>query len=151
MVVLACSIISLDETRSNPAVPGAIMGITASSAALVVAHQQADFALTTDHLAGARVSSVFTAMQLPIVHIQLNSALMQLSDIFNICTACPQYVLPVSVLPVLGLALKWDFCSYDTSGCYVPSSDVAAWSLHVQQSFAVILDYTLPVCRDSPL
>ncbi len=32
------------------------MGITASSAALVVAQQEADFALTTDHLSGARVS-----------------------------------------------------------------------------------------------
>jgi len=32
------------------------LGITASSAALVVAQQEADFALTTDHLSGARVS-----------------------------------------------------------------------------------------------
>lgn len=48
-------IVALDETRRNPAVPGAILGITGSSAALVVAHQAADFALATDHLAGARV------------------------------------------------------------------------------------------------
>ena len=48
-------IVALDETRRNPAVPGAILGITGSSAALVVVHQAADFALATDHLAGARV------------------------------------------------------------------------------------------------
>lgn len=48
-------IVALDETRRNPAAPGAILGITGSSAALVVAHQAADFALATDHLAGARV------------------------------------------------------------------------------------------------
>lgn len=50
-----CRIIALDETRSNPAAPGAVVGITGSSAALVVAQQKADFALTSDHLAGARV------------------------------------------------------------------------------------------------
>lgn len=50
-----CSILARDETRSNPAVPGAIVGLTGSSGALVVAQQGADFALTTDHLAGARV------------------------------------------------------------------------------------------------
>lgn len=50
-----CSILARDEARRNPAVPGAIVGLTASSGALVVAQQGADFALTTDHLAGARV------------------------------------------------------------------------------------------------
>ena len=39
-----------DDERSNPAEPGAIVGITASSAAILVAQEQADFALTTDHL-----------------------------------------------------------------------------------------------------
>ena len=44
-----------DEQRANPAEQDGIIGITASSAALMVAHQEADFALTTDHLSGARV------------------------------------------------------------------------------------------------
>ena len=55
-------IVAVDETRSNPAVPGAVVGITGSSAALVVAQQKADFALTSDHLAGARVSMPSTFM-----------------------------------------------------------------------------------------
>ncbi len=48
--------IDSDDRRSNPAEQGGLLGITASSAALVVAQQGVDFALTTDHLSGARVS-----------------------------------------------------------------------------------------------
>ncbi len=52
----ACRLFDPEEQRSNPAEQDGIIGITASSAALVVAQQAADFALTTDHLSGARVS-----------------------------------------------------------------------------------------------
>ena len=48
--------INPSDQRNNPTEKGAVVGITASSAALVVAQQEADFALTHDHLAGARVS-----------------------------------------------------------------------------------------------
>ncbi|KAA6429725.1 MAG: hypothetical protein FRX49_00159 [Trebouxia sp. A1-2] len=53
----ALGLIDPDDQRSNPAEQDGILGITASSAALVVAQQEADFALTTDHLSGARTSA----------------------------------------------------------------------------------------------
>lgn len=53
-------LIDADEQRSNPVEKDGILGITASSAALVVAQQEADFALTTDHLSGTRVSHANT-------------------------------------------------------------------------------------------
>lgn len=53
---MACRLIDPDDQRSNPAEKGGIIGITASSAALVVAQHKADFAVTSDHLSGARVS-----------------------------------------------------------------------------------------------
>ena len=52
----ACRMTDPCDQRINPIEKGAVVGITASSAALVVAQQAADFAVTTDHLAGARVS-----------------------------------------------------------------------------------------------
>lgn len=52
----ACRMTDPSDQRTNPTVKGAIVGITASSAALVVAQQEAVFAVTSDHLAGARVS-----------------------------------------------------------------------------------------------
>ncbi|DBB16628.1 TPA: Amidase 1 [Trebouxia sp. C0006] len=54
---IALGLIDSDDRRSNPAEQGGLLGITASSAALVVAQQGADFALTTDHLSGARTSA----------------------------------------------------------------------------------------------
>lgn len=53
----ALGMIDPDEQRANPAEQDGIIGITASSAALMVAHQEADFALTTDHLSGARTAA----------------------------------------------------------------------------------------------
>lgn len=52
----ACRMTDPSDQRTNPTAKGAVVGITASSAALVVAQQEADFAVTSDHLAGARVS-----------------------------------------------------------------------------------------------
>lgn len=43
------------DRRSNPSEKNGVVGITASSAALVIAQQEADFAVTSDHLGGARV------------------------------------------------------------------------------------------------
>ena len=51
-----------DDRRSNPSDKNAVVGITASSAALVVAQQEADFAVASDHLAGARVGLCITAL-----------------------------------------------------------------------------------------
>ena len=54
---MARRMIDPDDHRSNPAENGAIVGTIASSAALVVAQREADFAVTSDHLSGARVST----------------------------------------------------------------------------------------------
>lgn len=52
--------IDTTDQRVNATAKGAVVGITASSAALVVAQQEADFAVVSDHLAGARVSIWFS-------------------------------------------------------------------------------------------
>ena len=49
------------DRRSNPAEKDGVVGITASSAALVIAQQEADFAVVSDHLAGARVRAFGSA------------------------------------------------------------------------------------------
>lgn len=59
--------IDATDQRVNTTAKGAVVGITASSAALVVAQQEADFAVVSDHLAGARVSICF--LHPPVQHL----------------------------------------------------------------------------------
>ncbi|KAL3142976.1 Amidase 1 [Trebouxia sp. C0009 RCD-2024] len=54
---IASRMVDPADRRSNPSEKNGVVGITASSAALVVAQQEADFAVTSDHLAGARTAA----------------------------------------------------------------------------------------------
>lgn len=88
--------ISPADRRSNPSEKHGVVGTTASSAALVVAQQEADFAVASDHLAGARVSALVQRIPVSMSFLPVYCSLSSSAPVclaiancwFGVCCTC---------------------------------------------------------------